>query len=84
MSVGERPIEGFTTESKRAATRLTEELKKDQGQPDELRSVIPLFEKFCDMYSELIGGSYGAGEITYKQFHEKICEQAARPSAGVG
>jgi hypothetical protein len=67
----ERPIEGFTPESKRAAARLAEELKKDPGQPDELRSLIPLFEKFCDMYSELIGGSYGAGEITYKQFHEK-------------
>jgi hypothetical protein len=66
-----RPIEGFTPQSKRLAARLAEELRKEESVPGELRSLIALFEKFCDVYSELISGSYGVGEITYKQFHEK-------------
>jgi hypothetical protein len=70
-NVLKRPIEGFTPGSKRSAARLAEEPKNKTSVPRELRSLIALFEKFCDMYSELISGSYGVGEITYKQFHEK-------------
>ena len=66
-----RPIRGFASESKRMAVRLAEELKSENSEPRELRALIALFEKFCDVYSELIAGSYGAGNITYKQFHER-------------
>jgi hypothetical protein len=64
------PITGLDPESKRKAARLAEELKV-KGVSPELRRLIVLFEGFCDLYAEVVDGSYGAETITYRQFHEK-------------
>ena len=63
-----QPIEGFDFEAKRAAAGLAERF---QGQEDrkETRSLIALFEKFCDLYGDVVGGAYGSGSVTYQTFH---------------
>ncbi len=64
------PITGFDPDSKRKAARLAEELKGDAQTSLELRALVALFESFCDMYLEVIKGSYGAAKITYTRFHQ--------------
>lgn len=63
-------IQGFNPQSQNSASRLAEELKRDPNSSAPLRSLIGLFENFCEVYSQLISGSYAEGEITYRQFHE--------------
>jgi hypothetical protein len=64
-----RPIKQFSAASKRDAGRLAEELRSEAAATRESRALIALFEGFCDMYGELINGSYGAGDIPYRDFH---------------
>ncbi len=75
------PITGFDPESKRAASRLAEEMKGAETST-ELRALVALFEKFCDMYLDVIKGSYGAAEITYRRFHQtymrRLLDRAGR------
>ena len=65
------PITGFDTRSKHKAARLAEKSRTATPLSQELRKLVSLFESFCDMYQDVIKGSYGAGEITYSKFHQK-------------
>jgi hypothetical protein len=67
-NVLEQPIRQFSAASKRAAGQLAEELRSEGAATRESRALIALFEDFCDMYGELINGSYGAGNIAYRDF----------------
>ncbi|MGN6372325.1 MAG: hypothetical protein ACTHM1_04960 [Solirubrobacteraceae bacterium] len=73
-NVLKRPIEQFSAASKRDAGRLADELRNEAAATGELRALIALFEGFCDMYGELINGSYGAGDITYADFYRSYLE----------
>lgn len=64
-----RPIRQFSSTSKREAGRLAEELRSEEAATAASRALIALFEGFCDMSGELINGSYGAGDIDYRDFH---------------
>ena len=68
-SVLDCPITSFDPDAKRQAARLAEQRRGDPSTPDEVRRLITLFEKFCDMYQGVIRGSYGAEAITYAEFH---------------
>lgn len=65
------PITGFDPASKRKASRLAEAggdtLAVSPGQ----RLLVTSFESFCDMYQDVVDGSYGAAEITYTTFHDR-------------
>src|SRR4051794_34437397 len=52
-------IDGFDSQSKRAASDLAVGLRDDKAKAS-VRALIALFEKFCDMYADIIGGAYGA------------------------
>jgi hypothetical protein len=75
-------ITGFDPDSKRKAARMAEQLKGEPPSSAELRALVALFESFCDMYLDVIKGSYGAAEITYARFHQnymrRLLERAGR------
>lgn len=63
-------IEGFDPVAKRAAAGIVVDLQGDKTKaPD--RALISLFEKFCDMYADVLAGAYGAADITYMSFHQQ-------------
>jgi hypothetical protein len=63
------PITGFDQESKRTAAGIAERLKVDVPGDKATRRVLALFERFCDVHADVVGGTYGAGSITYQRFH---------------
>jgi hypothetical protein len=63
------PITGFDQESKRTAAGIAERLKLDAPGDTATRRVLALFERFCDVHADVVGGTYGAGSITYQRFH---------------
>jgi hypothetical protein len=65
-----REIEGFDPQAKRAAADIAIKLQ-DAPNTAPTRALIGLFEKFCDMYADVLGGAYGAGDITYVRFHRQ-------------
>ncbi|MFI4990319.1 MAG: hypothetical protein ACHQHO_05325 [Solirubrobacterales bacterium] len=75
-----KEIEGFDPQAKRSAAGIAIELKDDQAQAP-VRALIGLFEKFCDMYADIIGGAYGAAEITYASFHRLYVGRLLRRAA---
>jgi hypothetical protein len=73
-------IEGFDSQSKRAASGIAIALKDDKTKKL-VRVLIALFEKFCDMHADVIGGAYGAAEITYTTFHRQYIQRLLRRAA---
>ncbi len=63
-------IDGFDAVAKRAAAGLAVDLQGEQTKAP-IRAIIALFEKFCDMYADVVAGSYAASEITYRVFHRQ-------------
>jgi hypothetical protein len=61
-------ITGFDQDSKRIAAREAERLKQED-RAKEARQLLALFEKFCDLHADVVGGTYGAGSINYQRFH---------------
>lgn len=61
-------IDGFNLRGKRAAAGLAETMtRSDETAP--VRALVSLYERFCDMYVDLVGTSFGDGTITYQVFH---------------
>ena len=64
------PITGFDQESKRNAAGIAERLKDEAPEDNKAtRLILALFERFCDLHADVVGGTYGAGSITYQRFH---------------
>jgi hypothetical protein len=71
----------FDHDAKRAAAEEAERLKLRGGNADDTkdaRRLIALFEKFCDLYADVVGGTYGAGSITYRRFHADYMRRLLR------
>lgn len=71
------PITGFDQVSKGVAADQAEELKLQDG-TKETRRIVALFEKFCDLHADVVGGTYGAGSITYQRFHSDYMRRLLR------
>jgi hypothetical protein len=69
------PITGFDPTSKRKASRLAAGLAGPLAGSPNLRALVALFEGFCDMYLDVIKGSYGSSEITYLRFHDNYMQR---------
>ncbi|MGH9126910.1 MAG: hypothetical protein ACRDZ8_19595 [Acidimicrobiales bacterium] len=65
------PISGFDPASKRRAARLVEGAGGAQAVSPGLLALVTFFESFCDMYQDVLEGSYGSAEITYAEFHTR-------------
>jgi hypothetical protein len=63
-------IEGFDTEAKRLAAGFAVDLEEDDTAAP-LRALLSLFESFCAMYEDLMGGMSGGSEITYVELHSQ-------------
>jgi hypothetical protein len=74
-------ILGFGATSKNLASRAAVE-RRDAAALKSVRSLIALFERFCDLHGEVLGGDYGSAKITYRKFHadymRKLLERAER------
>lgn len=64
-------ITGFDPPSKRKGVALVSRETGPLANSASLRALVTLFESFCDMYQDVIEGSYGAAEITYARFHDR-------------
>lgn len=69
-NVLEAPITGFDQLSKGVAAEQAERLRQRED-TKEARRLVALFEKFCDLHADVLGGTYGAGSITYQRFHSE-------------
>jgi hypothetical protein len=76
------PITGFDQESKRAAAGIAERLKVDAPGEKATRRVLALFERFCDVHADVVGGTYGAGSITYQRFQADYMRRLLEAAEG--
>jgi hypothetical protein len=61
-------IDAFDQAAKHEASEIVERLRLKEG-TGHWRALIALFESLCDMYADVLGGTYGSGSITYQKFH---------------
>jgi plasmid maintenance system killer protein len=62
-------INGFDSKAKRKAARLRRTDKSRLSA--EARSLIALFEQFCDVYEDVLGAGYGGQESVLEEFHSR-------------
>lgn len=72
-------ITGFSAISKRSVVRLR--LRRKAELSREMRSLMTLYEEFCDLYVDLIGAGYGGGtkstvEAVHTKFLPRLLERA--------
>jgi hypothetical protein len=79
------PVLGFGPTSKAKASAAAIKRRDDPAEVT-VRSLLALFEKFCDLHSEVLGGDYGSAKITYEEFHadymRKLLARAAEWAEG--
>jgi hypothetical protein len=70
-------IDGFDPVAKRAAAGIAVDFS-DDDEKRPVRALVSLFEKFCDMYADVLGGAYGAAQITHERFHRQYMSRLLR------
>lgn len=63
-------ITGFDFKAKRRAARLRYSRKDRLSK--EARSLISLFEQFCDVHEDVLGAGYGGQASVLEDFHRKL------------
>jgi hypothetical protein len=69
-NVLDEEIVGFDFAAKRTAAGIAIALAKDKTKA-EIRKLVALFEAFCEMHDDLLGGYGGAPDLTYRAFHRE-------------
>lgn len=68
-------ITGFGSAAQRNAARLR---KSGELTDASARTVVAVFEQFCDIYPDVLGAGYGGSPGTFRRFHRNLLPRLLR------
>jgi hypothetical protein len=72
-------MEGFDQSAKRKAAGVALDRQSEKGERARAtRALIAMFERFCDLYADALGGEYAEAAITLRYFHQEYLYKLLR------